>query len=277
MPGLTVAVQPAQQDSPAGAAGSSGRMLLNRTSKVFEAGYCMLADRTSSLMEDLSFLHVRERGYYDGLRAGKRRSEYLLGRKAAKGAIHVLAPGVDPASIAIDFGVFQFPVLQCAELHNLQVSISHCNEISVALAFPEEHPMGIDLERLDPDNAEIMKGLLTSREAGLIAESSLDLSVGSALIWTVKEALSKIFRTGLTVDTAMLAIASLEMGAGMDAPVCCSFQHVSQYRSFSFIVGDHICSLVLPKNTDPQLDLFFAAYRSLFIPTPPPSSYSSIL
>jgi len=67
-----------------------GKILLKRTSSDFIAGYCIIKEDLSSLMEHVSLLHPKEYAFYNTLKFDKRRESYLLGRYAAKQAVSQL-------------------------------------------------------------------------------------------------------------------------------------------------------------------------------------------
>lgn len=231
-----------------------GNIALRRDKENFEAGFCLISETLPDLAGDLSFLHPDEKTYYDSLRISKRQLSYLLGRKAAKEAIAALMPGMDLQSIAIGFGVFQFPVVKYLVGQSVQVSISHCDEVAVAVAFPEEHPVGIDIESIDPAKCEVMKSYISSREFELMAECDLPFSTACTIAWTVKEALSKVFRTGLTIDLSIIAMKAMEKTGNVYTS---TFYNFSQYKAISLHAGQYVCSIVLPRKTTPVLDSFF--------------------
>jgi len=224
----------------------AGKIILLWEEKQFHAGFCFMKEQLSTLEYQLPFLHPDEKKYYETLKFDRRKKSYLLGRIAAKRAICELTGESALQSISIEFGVFQYPVVKYLSDQNIQVSISHCDDIGVALAFPEEHPLGIDIEKADERKIDAMKSQICEKEFELLSPYDLPVSPGYTMIWTIKEALSKVFRTGLTMDLKLLEIESLEK----TGPAYTSaFRHCIQYKAISFIAGDHICSVVLPKNT----------------------------
>jgi 4'-phosphopantetheinyl transferase EntD len=236
---------------------SRGRILLRREKEVFQAGFCVGRKSLAELSGDLSMLHPNERCFYDGLKYDRRRESYLLGRLMAKRAITQFAGGRD-CTIEIGYGIFQFPVVKHPEVRNIQVSISHCDQLGIALAFPEEHPLGIDLENILQFKREQGKEVMTAGEAELISRSLLSLAQGTALVWTVKEAMSKIIRTGLTADFSVLQIGGLIKEGLLYSS---TFRYFSQYKAYSCFCGNYVCSLVLPRNTVAAADYFWQAFR----------------
>ncbi|WP_315823364.1 hypothetical protein [Paraflavitalea speifideaquila] len=121
---------------------NSGVIELQRTDSSYTAHYSIVNESLAALTPYLCLLHDRERNYYEALKVDLRRSSYLLGRLAAKTAVSTASGKqvTDMAAFYIGFGVFKFPVVKHCFHSNMQVSISHCDDIGIALAFPEEHP-----------------------------------------------------------------------------------------------------------------------------------------
>ena len=236
----------------------SGRILLKREDQDFWASFCVINEELPDLVREISILHRNEINYYNTLKYDRRKSSYLLGRIAAKKAMIELIDG-DIESLHVDFGVFQFPVVKSFKNHNIQVSISHCENIGTVLAFPEEHPLGIDIEKIQEDPIVAIKDQITDSEQNLILRSQIPFPIGCMVVWTVKEAISKIFKTGLTMDFRMLEIQSLKK-EGM--VYLSKFSHCVQYKAISYHTGDYICSIVLPKNTEPYLEHFWSSLQS---------------
>ena len=238
----------------------NGIIKLKRINKNFSAGFGIVKEELVDLVENNSLLHPKEIEYFKNLKFDKRKSSYLLGRIAAKNALCALVGVRNIKSYFIDFGVFHFPVIKSISNQNLQVSISHCDNIGIAIAFPEDHPLGIDIEKVDVGKIEAIKSQFSSEEIRLISESKLPVSIGYVTMWTVKEALSKIYKTGLTINFKMLEIKSLEK---MELNYRCTVLHSIQYKAISCYSGDYICSIVLPNNTIPDLEQFWNSFINL--------------
>ncbi len=240
---------------------NSGILELKRKEKKFKAGFCILNEELQSLSKMLHFLHKTELRYYDSLKFEKRKISYLLGRIAAKKAISKVIQ-IQSNLISIDFGIFNFPVVKSDSNKNIQISISHCDNIGIALAFPEEHPMGIDIERINDNKIDSFASIISSKELELINTfNDINLSVSSTIIWTIKEGLSKIFRTGLMMDFRIIEIESLDK---MGKYYVSTFHHVAQYKAISYHYNDYICSIVLPKKTTVNLDHLFENFTNTF-------------
>lgn len=235
-----------------------GKFTLKRETSTHYAGFCILHAAPGYLERLLTLLHPEERSYYDTLKFDKRRESYLLGRVTAKKAIGALSAFEDLSKIAIVSGIFQFPVVKYSITHNLQVSITHCDGLGIALSYPEVHPLGIDLERTDKSNTDAIKEQLTNDELTLALAVPLPQATACTMIWTMKEALSKVLRTGLTMDLKLLEISTLEKDGDLYIG---QFKHLIQYKAISSEAGAYVCSVVVPGRTTPDLAQFWQFFR----------------
>lgn len=226
----------------------SGNIILHRKDKSFNAAFCIAK---STLATDLSPLHAFEKEHYHRLQFDRRRQSYLSGRLAAKQAVSILT-GLTPSSFYIDSGIFEFPVVKHAG-ENIQVSISHCDDIGMALAFPEEHPLGLDIERINGERAEVMQTQMSGKEIAFIQGSDLLLTIA----WTIKEALSKILRTGLTMDLRLAEIKSLEKNGNYYTAEFCNF---TQYKAIAFCTENYACCIVLPGKTTADFNELYTCF-----------------
>jgi 4'-phosphopantetheinyl transferase len=222
-----------------------GKLIFNRPDQKFTAGFCFIkADAPE--FADKSLLHPKELSYYYLLRSTQRRLSYLLGRTASKKAIGELIGSDQLASIFIDVGVFDFPVARVPYHANIQVSISHSRDIAVALAFPEEHPLAVDIERIDPDYLEAIESIVSEKEKILLSVCGLDIPTGYTMLWTAKESLSKVIRTGLMLEFDLMEVLAIE---NLGSCYVLTFLHFSQYKVITLKSDSLICSIVCPKNS----------------------------
>jgi len=241
---------------------SKGNITLLRATRDFNAGFGLIKGRTPDLEEFLDVLHPAERNVFDCLPTAIRKDSYLLGRVAAKMAISMIVGPAAMPSVYIDRGVFMFPVVKSHLNYNIQVSISHCDDIGIGLAFPEEHPLGVDIERIRPDLGGITREYLSAADQKLLENCRMSDPAGHTLLWTVKESLTKILRTGLTMDLKTLEIQSIEKKG--DNCFISIYRNHLQYHAISFCKADYICSITLPRNTNAVWVDFMTAYNSLW-------------
>jgi acyl transferase domain-containing protein/phosphopantetheinyl transferase (holo-ACP synthase) len=150
-------------------------------------------------------LNQAERDFWYKLpEKGGRRTEWLLGRIAAKEALRQLAKqtfNLELASADIEIlpNDLGKPLVSCPELEAMgwlpNVSISHSRGYIIAAVAPAHMQLGIDLERLDiPRPDDWLVGAFTEQELSLVPQINQKITAG---FWCAKEAASKAFGTGL--------------------------------------------------------------------------------
>lgn len=197
-------------------------------------------------------LHSQEKAHFETLKFAKRRKSYALGRITAKHAISSFVNEKDPRHILIQQGVFSHPVVNFRENPNVQVSITHCDDLGASIVFSEMCPMGIDIERVNFENQKVIRAQLTNKEISLLETLPYSQHEMLALFWTAKEALSKILKTGLMTPMAVYEVEGIEF---MDSHYISHFNNFGQYRAISFQLGSYVCSIVYPKNMEMDIDL----------------------
>lgn len=233
---------------------------MNRDKSKHLAGFSIINQPLESIYEHYNLLHTDEKAYADTLKFDRRKHSYLLGRTSAKLALQQLIKEQSADSIFIDYGVFQFPVVKYVQNLNLQASISHCDNIGLALIYPEEHPLGIDIEKVEPKIIETLDRQLTDKEKELLTKKNLFTDSGHTLLWTAKEALSKIFRTGLMMEFKTLEIDAITLQDGIYES---TYTNCGQYKAFSCILDDYVCSIVLPKNTTVNFGFYWQSFKKV--------------
>lgn len=177
--------------------------------------------------------------------APARRQSLLAGRRAAKDALGLLAPELGRRDIRILPGLFGQPVVTVPGRANVQVTLAHSGEAALAVAHPEACPMGVDLERFVPAHLGALREQTTAREreavrAALPGDEGLPL----LLLWSLKEALSKALRTGLTVPFTLLEVIHLSPVPG---GVTAQFANFAQYEGIAFAADPFVAAVVRPR------------------------------
>ncbi|WP_052360696.1 4'-phosphopantetheinyl transferase family protein [Oceanobacillus manasiensis] len=217
---------------------------LARQSKIYHAYFVMGQNLggESNLVQTLSIDELKE---YNTHKYKKRMVEYSFGRYIAKKSVIHFLKNKNLNEITIGRGVFNQPVVYSSEdSKRLQVSISHVNNIAVSIVFPEEHPMGIDIEKISDDKLEALSKQLSDNEKTLLYLTNLEKSEGFTLLWTVKEAISKVMKTGLTVPLSIFSVKSIEK---VNGGYISEFDQFLQYKVFSWIIDTYICSICMPR------------------------------
>jgi 4'-phosphopantetheinyl transferase len=180
-------------------------------------------DAAAGLAEGIApagLLSAREQTHLAGLTSAKRRSDWLLGRLAAKNLVQIAiggregrAPALDAITIAtapdgapqVDLSRVQ-PVPGSAAWedvrHTLSLSISHSAGRALVALGTGGVAVGADIERVEPRGARFAEDYFTQHEHALVnaaTPGARDSCITA--IWSAKEAALKALRLGLTVDT----------------------------------------------------------------------------
>jgi 4'-phosphopantetheinyl transferase len=228
-------------------------VLLKRNNVILQAQLCVSKVSYNNLYAARTdYLHSKELYFFENLQHPLRQKTYLLGRYSAKQAIADYVGIYDKASMYIENGVFEQPVLHLPLQKSIQVSISHTNTWGGAIVFPEVHPMAIDLETICISKIDIIHTQLTETEKKLVTLSFEKEEYFLMLLWTAKEALSKVLKCGFMIAMELLEIESITQ---QEHFYSIFFKNFHQYRVIAFTLDQTICSIVLPKNTELQLDI----------------------
>ena len=164
----------------------------------------------SEEVEHSKYLHQSEIDHYHSLKFELKKHQYLLGRLAAKKALEPLFESQQLSDIAIDNGVFGQPIVKSKQFCPYQISISHRDNIAVAIAFEEACPMAIDIEVDDPKRYELIKDYLSEKEIALLRQVSAKRDIYHILAWSVKEAYGKVMKFGMTIPLNLLEISAIK-------------------------------------------------------------------
>ncbi|KQS54436.1 hypothetical protein ASG17_12475 [Brevundimonas sp. Leaf363] len=189
-------------------------------------------------------LSEAETALLPALRYDRRRRTLIAGRTTAKAALARLAPGTDPLHVSVIPGVFGQPVVIGPGLEGLQVSISHAGDTTIAMAFPEACPFGVDVERVEAGHRDAMLRHTSERELERIG-AFLDEDVGLTAAWTLREALSKALRCGLTTPPLLLETTRLTLD---QTGYHCAYGAFSQYDGAGVFTGSVCASVTAPRS-----------------------------
>ncbi len=200
------------------------------------------------------FLHAEELETFSRAKSRKAPNQgYLLGRFTAKSALGICAgPGFDPTAAVILSGIFSQPVVHCRVPRPLGVSISHSDSLVCSLAYPEEHPMAIDVEDIDEDRTKVMLTQVGRAEGDLARSVCASADLAATVVWTAKEALSKALRCGMTCPYELFEICGLE---AVNSVYVGRFKNFGQYKFQSWRRGNAVVTIVLPKKTEMEPSL----------------------
>ncbi|MDY0409868.1 4'-phosphopantetheinyl transferase family protein [Virgibacillus soli] len=140
------------------------------------------------------------------------------------------------------------PIVKADEVNNIHVSITHNQDFGVAIAFPEEHPMGIDIEDVNDKNLFPLKEQMTKAEWNVYRKLNLSEIQYATMLWTAKEALSKVFKTGLMTPFFIYEIANIRQTEW--STYISNFVNFPQYKAISYLHQRSVLTIVCPKNTE---------------------------
>jgi len=179
-----------------------------------QGGYRWLAMGEDALPAAQHWLTPGEATRLAGLRFTKRRNEYLLRRLVAKHAVAaVTGRPTDPAALAgieVRNAASGAPYV-CVNGAPLavEVSITDRGGWAVCVTHPASgHPVGCDLELVEPRRPGFVGDFFTAAEQRLVASRPAgdERDAAANLIWSAKESALKVLRTGLRRDTRTLEV-----------------------------------------------------------------------
>jgi 4'-phosphopantetheinyl transferase len=235
----------------------TANITMKRKDKIFLSSFAFIENCSKlRFMQAELALHPLEYQLCNSFSNDQRKEKFIVGRYCAKMALASLLNIKNLNQIYIDFGVFNQPIIKAPNIPNIRVSISHDNHTSIAVAFPEEHPMGIDIESVCIDKISEIAEYLTPHEISLSRSLNYTNNIIITIIWTAKESLSKILQTGLTTSLSVLEIQSLIYND--KGYFRCTFTNFYQYQTISIIHKDKVITTTYPLHTEVELNTFFS-------------------
>ena len=208
-------------------------------------GFSFCCDDEPEGLAAAAFLHPSEERLWRSLRYPLRQANYILGRRAAKAALGICFPLVPPAEIEIAHGVFGQPILRGGGTAG-EVSLAHSRGAAVGVACIEGHPIGVDVEWIDPERADAVRTCVTPEEMALWEQVEIAPLEASFVSWSAREALGKALRCGLTVPFHLLALDGVAPEPGSYRA---NFLNFPQFTARSWVIGGYALSIVIPKRT----------------------------
>lgn len=200
---------------------------------------------TRLLERRAEFLHPEELARFAQLCAVRRQHSFVLGRWAAKQGIAAFHPRIAARSIRITSGVFGQPVIEGVPSPPA-LSLTHSSRCAAALASRAGHPVGVDLETLESEHSAAFDRILVPDERELLHR--LPNRVGLGLLWTIKEALSKVLGCGFTAPVSVLQVSRIDVepSGGFRA----LFANFPQFQGRAWSLGGSALCIVCPRHTE---------------------------
>ncbi|MEK4042686.1 4'-phosphopantetheinyl transferase superfamily protein [Paenibacillus sp. FSL H8-0048] len=188
----------------------------------------------------LDYLSAAEKEQYFGFQYPRRRNSYLLGKLAAKMA--AAGEEDDLAGIQIEHGILCQPIVSGS---TRRITITHCDGLGAAVDYDPRLMAGVDIELVDEKAVEGIRRITSKQEEELIKESGPLLALPNflTLLWTAKEAMSKVIQTGFTVPTELFEVKSCSRsGRGAIS----QFKNFTQFKAISVLREEYVFTIVLP-------------------------------
>jgi len=165
------------------------------------------------------WLTERERTVLRALRVPKRRTDWRLGRWAAKEAVvgAVGAAWLPRACIEILATTGGRPV---ARIHHpgawprVALSLSHAGDTGFAAALRGPAPLGCDVEQVTERSQEFVNDYFTADEAAWIRSVPGESALRANLLWSAKESALKALGEGLRMDPRCVPVVATGAGDG---------------------------------------------------------------
>jgi 4'-phosphopantetheinyl transferase EntD len=195
--------------------------------------------------QELALLNDPEITFLNDEMVPARRNEFIAGRLVAKNALHELSPQHLPKDWTLHRGVFSQPVVEGPEAFN--ICLSHTKNTVVAIAYPQAHPVGVDLEMIEQGpNSDLIFEHCTDLEKKLAIDVFGNRDLAALKLWTSKESLSKILHTGLMTNFTLFELSAIK---GAEKEWNSTFLHFPQYRSQSWQGKSQFLTLSYPANS----------------------------
>ncbi len=179
--------------------------------------YWTLAERSQAPLETCeTFLSEAEQQKLSALRFPKRRTEWLLGRWAAKFLAHSLPAYQSYFLDEIEIcnspeGVPRIRLPEEAPSRAC-LTISHSGDLAFcALAAGDGLAIGADLEKVEPRPASFVEDYFTLQELEQVKACPAELrDLAATLVWSVKESMLKALQVGLRWDTRQVEVSGVD-------------------------------------------------------------------
>jgi len=202
--------------------------------------------------EHQNWFHPSEWLRVNALKVEKRRKEFVLGRCACKLATSAYLEEPNLVRLVINAGVFGQPILRFLSDHHPELSITHTDTVALAVASQQGHPIGLDIEKLTDRDTDFLAEHVTQRDLRQLEGLTPNVKHAYLRAWTIKEALSKVLRCGITIPFELLELKSPMVVEANS--FCCDYRNFPQYRCYSWSLGQYLVAIVVPRNVSLEVD-----------------------
>jgi 4'-phosphopantetheinyl transferase len=217
---------------------------LERPDSKYTAGICMVRAGAETLITLGDFFSLAEQNAWSKDAAAKRQQAVLWSRIAVKNALTAMAPDLVKTDFTVGTDIFGKPYIQNSAGLTFGVSISHTKDIAIAVVFPIQHPLALDVEAHSLTNSETIAGEMTAHESRYFENINLPNEMGYTLNWTIKEAYSKALSVGITTPMPILEVDSIEQTSPMYFESW--LKNFTQFRIHSWVCGNYALTMTVP-------------------------------
>lgn len=175
----------------------------------------------------------------------KRKMQYILGRYTMKTAVNNILSHNN--MVEIGYGLLGYPIVETETNQDVEITLSHCENEAIAIAFNKDIMLGIDIEKINTERQDVLEKVTTNREKILNEKINLPYITFMTLIWTAKEALSKAIKTGFTVDMVIFQVKNVFEKGGV---YYIDFLYFPTFSAIGEVVNDKIVTIVYVRKLD---------------------------
>lgn len=228
---------------------------LERAEMSLSAQVCFAGKDSLQNLEAQKILTPAELTDFNEFSFEKRKSEFLLGRLVSKLTVsewlQQKGKNWDLLQLRMGNDIFNKPYCHPEQPVLLEswpnLSLSHSHGMAAALVFSREHPMGIDLEKIDEKHTEVVAAEMTSQERDIFAGLGLKGALPYTLNWTIKEAYSKAIGVGLTTPFKVMEVKEIQGHKQVYFETW--LRNFHQFRVHSWVLNGYVCSIAVPYKT----------------------------
>lgn len=155
----------------------------------------------------MAWLTVKEREALARFTVPKRRSDWLLGRWAAKRLFVLAGEAAGEAEVSVLAAPSGAPEAFVGwKASPLALSLTHSHGVAVAAIGPAGARVGVDLEKVEERPIAFLGDWFTSQEQAWVSASGSS-PLAATLVWSAKEAVLKALHEGLRVPAKAVSVA----------------------------------------------------------------------
>ncbi|WOO38584.1 4'-phosphopantetheinyl transferase superfamily protein [Anaerocolumna sp. AGMB13020] len=191
-----------------------------------------------------NILSAEEMREYLQKKSEKRKREFYWSRTLAKTILcSAYKEEHQLTDIRIAKGFLNNPIIKSKE-QGYGIGITHCEDYAAIIVFPEEMVLGLDMEKLDWRKVKGINTILTDKERKL-CPLNYDNNNFVLAVWTMKEALVKFLKLGLSVNFDIMQIASVEWS---DTGFKSGYRFFPTLDAYTFFEEDFVYTIVCTNN-----------------------------